>query len=327
MSKDFLSQEEVDALLKGVSGEPEEAKDEGADSGVRPYNLATQERIVRGRMPMLEIINERFVRHLRTGLFNFVRRSVDISAGPVRVVKYSEFVRNLLVPANLNLVQVKPLRGTALFVFDANLVFMIVDNLFGGSGQLPERAEGREFTPTEQRIIRCMLQIVFEDLEKSWASVHAVKCEHVRSEITTQFASIAMPNEVVVVTTFNIEFGASRGGEFHICMPYSMLEPIGDLLRSSLQSEHVEADKHWIRQLSKQVQSAEVEMVVNLGNVELTFDQLLGMQVGDIIALDIPQPIVAEVDGVPVMECKCGIFNGQYALRVEQLLPSAAHEN
>jgi flagellar motor switch protein FliM len=326
MSKDFLSQEEVDALLKGVSGEPDEAKEDGATSGVRPYNLATQERIVRGRMPTLEIINERFARLLRIGLFNFVRRSAEISVGPVRVVKYSEFVRNLVVPTNLNLVQVKPLRGTALFIFDPNLVFLIVDNLFGGSGQLRTRVEGRDFTPTEQRIIRRMLEIVFEDLEKSWASVHGVKFEYVRSEMNTQFANVATPNEVVVVTTFNIEFGAA-GGEFHICMPYSMLEPIRDLLYSSLQGEHMEVDKRWIRLLSKQVQSAEVEMVVNLGNVELTFDQLLGMQVGDIIALDIPQPIVAEVDGVPVMECKCGIFNGQYALRVEQLLSSAAQEN
>jgi flagellar motor switch protein FliM len=326
MSKDFLSQEEVDALLKGVSGEPEEAKEADDTSGVRPYNLATQERIVRGRMPTLEIINERFARLLRIGLFNFVRRSAEISVGPVRVVKYSEFTRNLVVPTNLNLVQVKPLRGTALFIFDPNLVFLVVDNLFGGSGQLRTRVEGRDFTMTEQRIIQRMLEIVFEDLEKSWASVHAVKFEFVRSEMNTQFANIATPNEVVVVTTFNIEFGAA-GGEFHICMPYSMIEPIRDLLHSSLQGEHMEIDKRWIRLLSKQVQSAEVELVVNLGHVELTFDQLLGMQVGDVIALDIPQPIVAEVDHVPVMECKCGIFNGQYALKVEQLLSSSAHEN
>lgn len=326
MSKDFLSQEEVDALLKGVTGEPDEAKAEGPTSGVRPYNLATQERIVRGRMPTLEIINERFARLLRIGLFNFMRRSAEISVGPVRVVKYSEFIRNLVVPTNLNLVQIKPLRGTALFIFDPNLVFLIVDNLFGGSGQMRTRVEGRDFTPTEQRIIRRLLDIVFEDLEKSWASVHAVKFEYVRSEMNTQFANIATPNEVVVVTTFNIEFGPA-GGEFHICMPYSMLEPIRALLYSSLQGEQMEVDKRWIRLLSKQVQTAEVEMVVSLGNAKVTFEQLLGMQVGDVIALDVPQPMVAEVDGVPVMECKCGVFNGQYALRVEQLLSSTAQEN
>jgi flagellar motor switch protein FliM len=326
MSKDFLSQEEVDALLKGVSGEPEESTAAPDTSGVRPYDLATQERIVRGRMPTLEIINERFARLLRIGLFNFVRRSAEISAGPVRVIKYSEFIRNLVVPTNLNLVQVKPLRGTALFIFDPNLVFLVVDNLFGGSGQVRARVEGRDFTPTEQRIIQRMLAIVFEDLEKSWASAHAVKFEYLRSEMNTQFANIATPNEVVVATTFNIEFGAAAG-ELHVCMPYSMIEPIRDVLYSSLQGEHMEVDKRWIRLLSKQVQSAEVELVVNLGHVEVTFDQLLAMQVGDVISLEIPQPIVAEVDNVPVIECKCGIFNGQYALRVEQLLSSSAHDN
>jgi flagellar motor switch protein FliM len=325
MSKDFLSQEEVDALLKGVTGETEEPQDAAPASGVRPYNLATQERIVRGRMPTLEIINERFARLLRIGLFNFMRRSAEISVGPVRVVKYSEFIRNLVVPTNLNLVQAKPLRGNALFIFDPNLVFLVVDTLFGGSGALHTRVEGRDFTPTEQRIIQRMLAIVFEDLEKSWKPVHELKFEYVRSEVNTQFANVATPNEVVVVTTFSIEFG-NAGGELHVCMPYAMLEPIRDVLYSSVQGDHMEVDKRWVRLLSKQVQSAEVELAVSLGNARLTCSQLLGMQVGDVISLDIPQPMIAEVDGVPVMECRCGVLNGQYALRVERMLPSASQE-
>ena len=316
MSKDFLSQEEVDALLKGVAAEPAAEKDDAAVSRVRPYNLATEERIVSSRMPTLEMINERFARLLRIGLFNFVRRSTEISVRPLRVVKFGDYIRSLAAPANLNLVKVKPLRGTSLFSFDPNLVSLVVDNLFGGSGQTRTRAEGSDYTPTERHIIQRMLEIAFRDLEKSWASVHALKFEFVRSEMNAQFAGIALPNEVVVVTTFNIEFGAA-GGEFHICMPYSMLEPIREALDNSVHGEHMEADKRWGRLLSQQVQSAEVELVVNLGQVELTFDQLLGMQVGDIIALEIPQPIVAEIDNVPVMECKCGVFNGQYALRVE----------
>src|SRR6185295_16061041 len=326
MSKDFLSQEEVDALLKGVAAEPEAEKDAAADTHVRPYNLASQERIVRGHMPALEIINERFARLLRGGLSDFVRRSAEISVRPVRILKHSDFVRSLATPANLNLVKVKPLRGTSLFCFDPNLISLVVDNLFGGSGQARTRTEGSDFTPTEQRIIQRMLGVAFEHLEKSWAAVHALKFEFVRSEMNPQLASIAMPNEVVVVTTFNIEFGTG-GGEFHICMPYSMLEPIRDLLDSGMQGDHMEADKRWGRLLSQQVQSAEVELVVNLGHVKLTFDQLLGMQVGDVIELAIAQPILAEVDKVPVMECKCGVFNGQYALRVEQLLPGVAQES
>ncbi|HEX2828969.1 MAG TPA: flagellar motor switch protein FliM [Burkholderiales bacterium] len=325
MAKDFLSQDEVDALLNGVTGVTDEPPAPEETTGVRPYNLATQERIVRGRMPTLEIINERFARLLRIGLFNFVRRTAEISVGPVRVVKYSEFVRNLVVPTNLNLVQIKPLRGTGLLIFNPDLVYLIIDNLFGGNGQFHTRVEGRDFTQTEQRIIQRMLAVVFEDLEKAWQPVHPISIEYVRSEMNTQFANIATPNEVVVVTTFNIELG-SAGGEFHICMPYSMIEPIRDILCSSLQGEQVDVDKRWVKMLSRQVQSADVELIVNLGKAELTLQQVLNMTPGDVIALDIAQPLVAEVDNVPVMECKCGVFNGNYAVRVERLLPASGNE-
>jgi flagellar motor switch protein FliM len=327
MAKDFLSQDEVDALLNGVTGGSDEpVKVQEQTDGVRPYNIATQERIVRGRMPTLEIINERFARLLRIGLFNFVRRSAEISVGPVRVLKYSEFVRNLVVPTNLNLVHCKPLRGTALLIFNPELVYLIIDNLFGGNGQFHTRVEGRDFTQTEHRIIQRMLGVVFEDLQKAWAPVYPLTLEYVRSEMNTQFANIATPNEVVVVTTFNIEIGRAIS-EFHICMPYSMVEPIRDLLCSSLQGEQVDADKRWVKLLSKQVQAADVEMIVNLGHAELTVQQVLNMQPGDVISLNIAKPLVAEVDSVPIMECKCGVFNGQYALKVERLLNASSQDN
>ncbi len=326
MSKEILSQDEVDALLKGVSGEPEESAPQEDPARVRPYNLATQERIVRGRMPTLEMINERFARQLRIGLFNFMRRAAEVAVGPVRVVKYSEFVRNLVVPTNLNLVQVKPLRGTALFVFEPNLIFLVIDTMFGGNGQFHSRVEGREFTATESRIIQRMLGVVFEDLEKAWASVHPLKFEYLRSEVNTQFANIATPNEVVVVTTYHIEFG-NAGGDLHICLPYGMLEPVRDILCSSMQGEQMETDKRWVRMLSQQVQAAEVELVVQLGSAKVSLNQILNMQAGDVIALNIPRPLVAEVDDVPVMECKCGILNGQYALKVERMLTSAPTEH
>ncbi|MBL8498965.1 MAG: flagellar motor switch protein FliM, partial [Nitrosomonas sp.] len=276
MAEDFLSQDEVDALLKGATGESDEVQEEEDRGGVRPYNLATQERIVRGRMPTYEIINERFARFFRIGLFNFMRRTVDIAVGPVKVIKFSEFVRNLVVPTNLNMVHMKPLRGTALFVFDPNLIFLIVDNLFGGDGRYHTRVEGRDFTQTEQRIIHRLLEVAFEDYEKSWKSVYPVKFEYIRSEVNPQFATIATPNEVVVTVTFDIDMG-NQGGEFHVCIPYSMIEPIRDTLYSALQGDHLEVDKRWIKLLSQQVQGAEVELVANLGQTKVTFEQILSM--------------------------------------------------
>ncbi len=319
MAENFLSQEEVDALLKGVTGEQDEMQMPEDDSGIRPYNLATQERIVRGRMPTLEIINERFARLLRIALFNFLRRSAEVSIGPVRVHKYSEFIRNLVVPTNLNLVHMKPLRGTSLMVFDPNLVFLLVDNLFGGDGRFHTRVEGRDFTQTEQRIIQRVLNIVFEAYSKSWEPVYPVEFEYVRSEMNTQFANIATPNEVVVATTFTVELGPVSG-EMHFCTPYSMIEPIRDILTSSLQGETLEVDKRWIRLMTQQIQTAEVEIVAELGTAQTTLGEILNMKEGDVIPLSIPDAIQAKVDGVPVMECSYGKFNGQYALRVERLL-------
>lgn len=325
MADNFLSQEEVDALLRGVTGEQDDAASAVDESGVRPYNLATQERIVRGRMPTLEIINERFARLLRIALFNFLHRTSEVSIGPVRVHKYSEFIRNLVVPTNLNLVHFKPLRGTGLIVFDPSLVFLLVDNLFGGDGRFHTRVEGRDFTQTEQRIIHRVLNIVFENYAKSWEPVYPIDFEYVRSEMNTQFANIATPNEVVVATTFTIELGPVSG-EMHFCTPYSMIEPIRDLLTSSLQGETLETDKRWVRLMTQQIQTAEVELIAHLGTAKATLEDLLNLKVGDIIPINVPERVEAKVDGVPVMECLYGQLNGQYALRVEKLLHHSTNE-
>ena len=319
MSEEFLSQDEVDALLRGATGESDEESKEEEKGGIKTYNIGTQERIVRGRMPTFEIINERFARLLRIGMFNFMRRTIDISVGPVKVIKFSEFVRNLVVPTNLNIVQIKPLRGNALFIFDPNLIFLIVDNLFGGDGRYHSRVEGRDFTQTEQRIIQRLLNVVFENYEKAWKSVYPIKFEYIRSEMNPQFATIATPNEVVVTVTFDIDMG-NKGGALHVCIPYSMIEPIKDTLYSALQGDNLEIDKRWIKLLSQQVQGAEVELIANLGYTKVTLDQILSMQAGDIIPLDIPKTVTAHADGVPIMDCHYRTINGRYALRLNTMI-------
>jgi len=326
MSESFLSQDEVDALLQGVDGEEDDNNAEEADpSQAKPYDLATQERIVRGRMPTLEVINERFARLLRIGLFNFFRRTVEISVGPVRVQKYSDFIRNLVVPTNLNLIQMNPLRGTGLMVIDPSLAFLMVDNMFGGDGRFHTRVEGREFTQTELRIIRRVLDILFETYGKSWEPVYPVEFEYLRSEMNTQFANIATPNEVVVTITFNVELG-EVGGDMHFCFPYSMLEPIKDMLTSTLQGEVLGVDKRWVRLMTQQIQAAEVEIVANLANKKLSLQDVLNLKVGDVVPVSMNEEIDVVADNIPVMRCKYGSFNGQYALRVQKLLRSNATE-
>ena len=320
MATDFLSQDEVDALLKGVTGETDEQEtsDEGG-SGVRSYNLGTQERIVRGRMPTLELINERFARYLRIGLFNYMHRTTEISVGPIRVQKYSEFIRNLVVPTNLNLVSAKPLRGTSLFVFDPNLVFLVVDNMFGGDGRFHTRVEGRDFTGTEQRIIQGLLNVVFNEYSRSWKPVYTISFEYIRSEMNSQFANIATPSEIVISTTFSIVFGGTAA-DMHICFPYSMVEPIRDLLYSSMQSDQLSTDQRWIMMLRKQLKDAEVEIAANLANTTVTLGEILKMKAGDIIPVTIPEKIIASVDDIPLCECTYGQQGGQYALKIDKFI-------
>lgn len=319
MPGEFLSQDEVDALLRGVNGEEETKEAAENGGGVRPYNLATQERIVRGRMPTLEIINERFARLIRIGLFNFMRRSPEISVGPVKVLKYNEFIRNLVVPTNLNIMAMKPLRGNALFIFDPSLVFAVIDNLFGGDGRFHTRVEGRDFTQTEQRIISRMLEVIREEFVKAWAPVFPMKPEYLRSEMHTQFANIATPSEIVVTSSFSIELG-SGGGSLHICVPYATMEPIRDLLYSSMQGDQAEPDKRWVTMLKKQVQMAEVDLVASLADTDLTIGDIMELRVGDVIPIEIGKTVEARVDNVPIFNCSYGTSGGQYALKVEEVL-------
>ncbi len=318
MAGDFLSQDEVDALLRGVNGEEESNEIQEANDGIRPYNLATQERIVRGRMPTMEIINERFARLIRIGLFNFIRRSPEVSVGAVKVTKYNEFIRNLVVPTNLNIMSMRPLRGNALFIFDPSLIFIVIDHLFGGDGRFHTRVEGRDFTQTEQRIIKRMLDVIVTEFMASWAPVFPLQPSLIRSEMHTQFANIATPSEIVVSTTFNIELGTG-GGALHICIPYSTLEPIRDLLYSSTQGDQAEPDKRWINLLKSQVQMAEVELVATIAKTSLTINDVMGLRIGDVISIDIHPNVQACVENVPVFDCTYGISNGQYALKIQKI--------
>ena len=319
MTEQFLSQDEVDALLEGVTGESQKLEQPEPTEGVRAYNLGNQERIVRGRMPTMEIINERFARNLRIGLFNFMRRSPEISVGPVRVIKYSAFLRDIAVPTNINIVSLAPLRGSGLLIFDPTLVFTVIDTLFGGTGKLRFRIEGRDFSPTELRIIQRLVQVATAEYTKAWGNLFKFEFLHQRSEMHTQFANIASPSEIVVTTTFNIEIGDS-GGEIHICFPYASLEPIRDLLYSSLQADGQEPDRRWVRQLTQQVQSAEVELCGELANAPMRLGDLMRLQVGDFVPLPLRDIIPVKIDGVPVMECTFGTVNGHIAVRIERLL-------
>jgi flagellar motor switch protein FliM len=237
----------------------------------------------------MELINERFARYLRIGLFNYMHRNVEVSVGPIKVQKFSEFVRNLVVPTNLNLLTAKPLRGTGLVVLDPNLVFLVVDNLFGGDGRFHTRVEGRDFTPTEQRIIQGLLKVTFDEYAKAWAPVQKLDFEYVRSEMNPQFANIATPSEIVVACVLHAGIRRLPGRDA-LLLPYSMLEPIRETLYSTMQSDHITQDNRWVSMMGKQLQSAEVTLTAHLGTTRVTLRDIVNMRPGDVIPLNIPKP-------------------------------------
>jgi len=323
MNQQILSQDEVDALLQGITGESQKLEQEDAPStGVRDYDLASQERIVRGRMPTMEVINERFARNIRIGLFNFIRKSPEVAIGGIKVQKFSAFLREIVVPTNFNIMNVKPLRGSGLIVCDPSLVFAVIDALFGGVGKYHTRIEGRDFSPTELRVIYRLVETICAEYKKAWMGIYPVELEYQRSEMQPQFASIATPSEIVVATSFTLEIGDTTG-TVHFCIPYSTLEPIRDTLFSTIQGDSTEPDRRWVNLLKNQIQSAEVELVAELAYAGATVEQLLSFKPGDFVELDLDPMIKAKVSGVPVFDAHYGVSNNRYAIKIDRLLTGA----
>ena len=312
--QDLLSQDEIDALLHGVDDGLVQTEEVSAPGSVKSYDLTSQDRIVRGRMPTLEMINERFARYTRISMFNLLRRSADVAVGGVQVMKFGEYVHSLYVPTSLNLVKIKPLRGTALFILDAKLVFKLVDNFFGGDGR-HAKIEGREFTPTELRVVRMALDQAFIDLKEAWQAIMEVHFEYINSEVNPAMANIVGPSEAVVVSTFHIELDGG-GGDLHVTMPYSMIEPVREMLDAGFQSDVDDQDERWVNALKQDVMDVSVPLSATVARRQLLLRDILHMQPGDVIPVELPESLVMRANGVPSFKVKLGSHKGHLALQV-----------
>jgi flagellar motor switch protein FliM len=313
---DVLNQDEIDALLHGVDSGAVKTDPALTPGEARNYDFANQVRIVRGRMPTLEMINERFARLFRSSLFNMLRRTPEISVAPVKMQKFSEYVHSLHVPTNLNLVKIQPLRGTALIVLDPKLVFAAVDNFFGGNGRFA-KIEGREFTATEHRVIQMLLKHVFTDVKEAWSHVARLDIEYLNSEINPHFANIVSPTEIVVITSFHVELDGG-GGDVHITMPYAMIEPLRELLDAGVASDRVEHDERWVQALKEELEDAEVELSTMLGRGRITMQQLLDLRPGDILPCDFSGRATVLAENVPIFRGTFGVSHGQQAVQIEE---------
>jgi len=312
--QDLLSQDEIDALLHGIDDGAVEEESASGEDGIRTYDITSQDRIVRGRMPTLEMINERFARYTRISMFNFLRRSADVASGGIQILKFGEYIHTLYVPTSLNLVKVRPLRGTALFIFDAKLVFKLVDNFFGGDGR-HAKIEGREFTPTEIRVVQMVLSQIFVDMKEAWGAIMDIDFEYMSSEVNPAMANIVSPSEVVVVSSFHIELDGG-GGDLHVAFPYSMIEPMREVLDAGVQSDVDDVDERWIQSLQRDILNAKVPVNATIVEHEIKLRDLVDLQPGDIIPIELPETTVMKANLVPVFNAKVGQSDERYALKM-----------
>ena len=320
----ILSQDEVDALLRGVSGgeveevapEPEEPQD-----GPVPYDLGNQEWIVRGRMPTLDVIHQQFSRLFRISLGEVLRKTIEVTVTNQSVLKFSEFTRRLPVPAYLQIISMEPLRGYAMVATDAATVYLLVDHFFGGTGQTHVKPEGQDFTLIEQRIMRKVMTMGLANLEKAWEPVHKVNIKAVRAEMNPQLASIVLPSDIVIVITVGIELGDSVG-DLHLCIPYAMLEPLRERLQVSFQSDFYEVDKSWVRRFSERLQDTAVTMSVHLGSTRISVEDLMNFSAGDVIVLEqaTDEPLIGTIEGVPKFQGFPGVSKASQSFQIDSVI-------
>ncbi len=318
-----LSQGEVDALLRGVSGGQIETETDAPEEvrGVVPYDLTSQEKIVRGRLPTLDIINQMFSRLFRNSFSSLMRKSADVSTVSTDSLKFGEFLRSLSVPSSLHVFRMEPLRGFGLMVIESRLVFSFVDNFFGGTGTSDINTLGRDFSAIEIRMTKKVVQNALEDWERAWKSIHPVACTYVRSEVNPQFAAIVPPTDVVLVIVFDIEMENSSG-TVTICIPYSMIESIINKLKANFQSEQMEVDQVWVNRLQVELMKTEVEMVAELGQTQITPRDLLGLHEGDVVMLskDVSDPLHIKIEGTAKFRGYSGVSRGMKAIQITEAL-------
>ena len=323
MSEQILSQNEIDALLSAVNDgkiEAEPSRDmptSDSGSGAVKYDLLSQDRIIRGRMPTLDIINDRFARQFRITLSNSLRKIIQVSVESTSLMKYGEFLNYLPIPSCLNIVRLNPLRGSCILAIEAKLIFAFLNNFFGGATNAQEKVEGRDFTAIELMIIRKVVNLLLGDLQRAWQPVFPLQGEYLRTEINPQFLAVVPPSDVVVLTSFEMEMENLRG-TVQIVIPYGTIEPIRQHLSSGIQAENASADSSWHEQIVTHLMDVSVHSSVVLGRSRISVRDLLELKVGDVLSLEqsVHSPLLLTTEGSPKFEVAPSVKSGHLAARI-----------
>jgi flagellar motor switch protein FliM len=322
MNNDLLSQDEVDALLRGVqSGEIDtDTAKEKILSGVRNYDFTSQERIIRGRMPGLEITNERFTRFFRNSVSAFIKKFVDVGIQNTEITKFGDFMKTIPFPSSISIFKMEPLKGYALFVIEAPLVFAFIEFFFGGKSARYVKSEGKPFTAIEQRVIKRVVDLAFVDMANAWSGLTPIQPEHVGFEMNPQFVTIVTPSEIVVKIEVSVEI-EEFSGKLFFCIPYSMVEPIKEKLYSGIQSERFSMDQRWVERLKEMLVESRVNVTAEIGKVHLTLSEILDLKEGNVISLGkaIKDELAISVEGVKKFSGIPGYSRGNQAIKVTKI--------
>jgi flagellar motor switch protein FliM len=319
-----LTQEEINSLLRGLSegSLEEDSIEQQQQQNVKKFDLANQERIIRGRMPTMELIHDRFARQFRTHLAKFLGRTCFANVGAIEMVKFGLFMKKLPLPSSLHIVRMPPLSGYALIVVSAPLVFGVIDGLFGGSGQGRVKIEGREYTPIESRLIGKVVMMALEVLKDAWAPIHSVDFVYVRSEFNPLAIAIVPPTDVVIIVTIEVEL-EQESTTLTICMPYSTLEPLRGKLATGFQSTRLEVDSGAMKRMETSIKQTMCSMSVQLARGAIKTSDFLKLGVGDTITLDTNPTDEARImiEGAPKFYGYVGSYRGNRAVRITRDIP------
>ena len=325
-SGQLLTQEEVEALVEAVQSgdlDTEVVGSANLQKQYPAYDLISNDTTSKGQLAALEMIDDRFARQLRGELLTLLRQAVRVSLTPFEVTTFGKYLQSVPSPCNVNIVRFPPLRGYGLVTIDPSIVYGAVDSFFGGQGGGDvELSPQRGFTPTEERIIQILLDVVFENLRDAWAPVYGLEAEFVSREINPSFAQVGEERETVIVSRFDLEVGPSMKGQLTIMYPFSALKPIRLLLRGRMQTG--ERDEklaaRWAEQLQEAVSDAELEVIGQLGTLRLSAARLAGLKVGDTLAFKPAELVKMLIQSAHVFDAEYGASDGMSAVRIEKVI-------
>ena len=318
----LLSQDEVDALLKGLDAgdiESEPEFDEPVEENVAVFDWTAQGRHIKSSLPLLEVVHSRFSQKFRKTLSSTLRKMVDVNPNPLGTIKFNEFQRSLPVPTSMHLFKIEPLRGTGILVMESRLVFSLIEAFFGGSGNGSIKIEGRDFTPIERKMIDKVVQMALANLMEAWEDVYPIKTEFIRSESNPLIINVFPGEELLISVKFELELNKPLGS-ITLCVPISSFQPIRHKLTGGYRDEDITVDPVWVSDLREQLCNTSIELSVLLGNTQLAVRDLVNLEEGDIIVLDndFRKPLTATVEGLPKFEGYAGRFKKKKVFQVEQ---------